>query len=279
MSDLITNKEEIKKLSNCLDILRSKGYNQATVENILDELIPQNENYILNYQVTNHDNEFAEPALFNPNENLIKISLNILSDYWCERMKWVRFSKKDEEELRDGLFKRMILFTILHEIEHVKQYFIANKFIECPYQTVINLYKNMFMYRCDDTNCQSEEKKELREIQRILFYMSPHRNSEKFYLERNANVVSNDTMLKICNYENDETFKYFFQNNKLKEIKEGYQGFWNGPAERSYHKLLLGNLFKTLIEDEDIPTEDRVCYGLPVDIKTRIKIVNRKFEI
>ena len=283
MANLISSPAEVRKISNLLEVLRSKGYNQKTIEIILEELLPQNDKYLINYQVTDSDNLYIEPAFFQPDDNVVKISLNGLRNSLLSQTQKLRFQKEYEEELREELFKRMVLFTILHEIEHIKQYFIAEGFSECPYKTVANLYKNILRFYLNVNNMDNDDLSDLRkdwnEIKKILIYMNPHRYSYKFFLERNANLVVYDVLVKVCEYEDDLTFLPFFQNQKMCEIANGYQGVWNGPAERSYRKFLLGNIFKSILENEEIPIEDRVCYGLPVDIKTRIKIVNRKFEI
>lgn len=264
-------------------MLRSKGYNQKTIERILEELIPQNDKCIINYQITDNDSLFVKPAFFVPDERLVKISLNLLGNYINNQTRKVRVSKEYEEELRDELFRRMVIFTILHEIEHVKQYFIAEEFSECPYQTVVNLYRNILIFGQKIKNTDNKELMKLRkdwnEIKKILFYISLHRYSHKFFLERNANLVVYDALTKVCQHEGDLSFLPFFENQKLCDMANGYQGIWNGPVERSYRKLLSGNIFKELLIDEEIPTVDRVCYGLLVDVKTRIKLVNKKFKI
>lgn len=283
MSSLISSSAEIGKISNLLEMLRSKGYNQKTIERILEELIPQNDKCIINYQITDNDSLFVEPAVFDSSNNIINISLNVLRNYLECQTKNIRVSKEYEEELRDGLFKRMVIFSILHEVEHVKQYFIAEGFSECPYKTIINLYKNIFHFGQDvkktDNKDLIELRKEWNEVKKLLFFISSHRYSHKFFLERNANVVVYDALVKVCEYEDDLTFLPFFLSQKIFEIANGYEGIWNGSAERSYYKFLSGNVFKSLLEDEEISMHDRVCYGLPVDIKTRIKVVKKKFEI
>jgi len=283
MSNLISSKHEIIKISDALDRIYSKGYNKETIERILEDLILENDQYIIDYQVTDGDDKFQEPAVFVPDENVLKISLNVLKNYLLEQTKDLRFAKEDETELREELFKRMVVYTILHENEHLKQYYIAQEFIDCPYKTVINLYKNMFEFKLENDRDSNDSWKKLQsdlnDIRKIMFYMSPHRYSHKFFLERNANVVAYDAMMKVCEYQEDLTFLPFFKHQKLMDMANGYQGIWNGPAERSYHKFHMGKTFNNLLINENIPEDDRVCYGLPLDIKTRIKVVNKKFKI
>ena len=50
MANLISSPAEVRKISNLLEVLRSKGYNQKTIEIILEELLPRNDKYLINYK-------------------------------------------------------------------------------------------------------------------------------------------------------------------------------------------------------------------------------------
>lgn len=273
MASLITSEKEISKIFKMLELLRSKGYNQKTIEAILDNIIPDNKQYMVTYQF---GKDFYEPAFFLPDNHTINISLDDLKNFINKIMMPIKITDDESVDIvRKELFHRLVMFVLLHEVEHVKQYLIAEGFTECPYNLVGDIYKNLFTFKCDD-----EMDPELAKIKQFIFFNSKHRHSYKFVLERNANVRVYDMLSKVCDYEEEKyTFKAFFELQKVNEEANGYFGISNGAAENSYRKLLLGKLFDSFSKDEDICVEDRILYGLPLDLKTRIKVLTKKYHI
>lgn len=282
MSGLITSSDEISKIYEGLEILRSRGYTIKAIEEVLDKIVVQNDKFLIDFQVSDSDDLLIGAACFVPNEKVIKVCPKLLTNFIDHQIKRVTFEGGDSKKIRQDLFFRMTLYVLLHENEHVKQFLTGQGFIDCPYRTVVELYKNMFKfpesnkYKNEDVE-QVREK--LEEIKKIIFYFSKHRNSYKFILERNANVVVSDAMVRLCEYEKDLTFLEYFNLKKICDMAHGYELFWNGPAERSYYKLLCGNTFKEILKDEELSIDDKVLYGLPVDIKTRSKIMRGKYKL
>ena len=62
-------------------------------------------------------------------------------------------------------------------------------------------------------------------------------------------------------------------------LQIGYRGIYNGSIEETYHKIWKGSLYNSFSKNEIIPVEDRVRYGLPIDISVRKQVLKKEFEI
>ena len=139
MSHIITSNEDIKLISDQLDILRTRGYSKNSLYELLNYIIPQNEEY----QVIPRISETGLPGYFSGYERLIHISEEGLKKYIKNDVKVCTeiypYLKKHEQEL----FYYLTLFVLTHEVEHAYQYMIGKEYIDFPYQLVIDAYKHI----------------------------------------------------------------------------------------------------------------------------------------
>ena len=259
MSHVIKSNEDIKKISNSLENLRKKGYSRDIIEEILVENIPLNNKCQIKYDIAN----YKFPALFCTDDKMIQISEIHLKKYIDSFIKQINikypFLNKKE------LFNYYLLLTIIHEIEHSYQFLIGNRFIDFPYQIVIEAYKKLFSINKNDYNFFISK-----------CYLKQISNSESL-LERNANIEAYDLLVKVTDYEGNIAYKRCFEFERKYCLTFGYKSIYNGSVEETYRKSLLGSLYNTFPQNENIPLDDRVRYGLKLDKETRKKVLKYKF--
>lgn len=259
---------DAKTISKQLEKLRSKGYNNDTFDEILNSLIPVNNNY----QVRGILKEVpGEIAFFNPIEKTIFISperfkslvekmLNVTSITNC-------LSLEEQEELA----RYYTLFILLHEIAHVNQQLIQDEYIEFPYKTVVEAYKNIHFFK---TNININPFL----FKMLLYNYKKQKDKPSFLLERNASVEAYERLTQTARYELSSKMFKILRAQLYYILSYGYKGIYNGAVEESYSKILQKSLYNQLPLNEDIPLEDRIRYGLPIDKETRNKVLKRKFR-
>lgn len=263
MSHIINEEKDIKYISSLVDILRSKGCNKNTIEEILYSLIPSNHN--IKVEV----GDFDKSAYFNITSETVKISYEKLKEFAMD-ISMLLSSVSSNLNNNEAFYYYYVLEILAHEVEHVYQYLIGNKSIDYKYKTIAELYKNLFTIEVRDRNPIYFNLKKKRFINEVI------RKEDNFLLERNANIESNSLLMSLANYENNIELKDHFETQMLHYLNSGYE-IYNGAAKESYKKLWIYSLFKNLPKDEFIPTEDKIRYGLPVDTETRKKILRREY--
>jgi len=268
MSHIIKSDDDIKKMSEQLEILRRKGYTNDVLGEILTELIPNNENYQVKGIIENTD----KPALFNPYYRKINISPDCLHDYILKLNNSILKMYPNIE--KEELFRNFVIFVLVHEVEHVYQHLIGNELIDNPYKLVIDAYKNLSTLKISKKTNPIYTQIMIRH-----FFSERIRNKPTFLLERNANVEAYDLLCKVANYENNLEIKKFFEDQISYQLTLGYNGFSNGSVEETYLELWASSIYDTFSKNENIPIEDRVRYGLPIDKETRKKVLRKEFKI
>ena len=63
------------------------------------------------------------------------------------------------------------------------------------------------------------------------------------------------------------------------QISLGYRGLYNGSMEKTYKKKGIKSLYESFDYSEEIPTQEKVRYGLPIDSDTRKRVLKKEFKI
>ena len=269
MSQIIESKYDTENILNYLEKLRSNGYTKDILDEILNSIIPKNDMVQIKGIIDKSDNSY-HPAFFDPNIKSIKIYPEQLESFILKLIHptlkvFPHFDKKE-------IFNYYVIYTLIHEIEHVYQYLISKGYIDFPYKIVIEAYKELGglkIYKNDNI------------IYSLLKYYSHFKQTQKpgFLLERNANVEAYILLRKIATFENNIDFQKFIEFQLSFQLMYGYKGLFNGAVEESYKRTMRNSLYKTLPKDEDISQEDRVRYELPIDKETRKKVLRKEFKI
>ena len=258
MSHIISNEVDVKRISGYLDLIRTNGCNKDVIYEILDGIIPKSNDVSIGIDISDSDGH----AFFDSQYKLIHINEEMFDEYIKKYSSDMIRINSNLCNCSSDLYAYNLLYTLIHEVEHVYQYMFAFGYLDVPYDIVGDLYNKLFDYRIKD-DCSFI-------IKRILL-MRRVMNCSKvnFVLERNANVETCDLLKKVSKYEsnleilnsiNSEWFGYFVLGYLNKK--------YNGSFDESFSKLWRKDLFHGKVS-EDISFEDRVWYGLPINQSDR----------
>lgn len=265
MSHIIKTEQDTIIVSQLLEKLRSKGCTEDVLDEILNTIIPQNQHLPIDI-VFNASNV---PAAFSLEDKDIEISLNALKKY-IDRV--ISILIKIHPTLEKEIFYNHILLVLVHEVEHYYQCLILRGYVEFPYELVKEGYKNLFMLKISkDLNPAS--------VKAMIKNFSRYSNKPDSLLERNANVEAYEALVKVAKYENNKEMLEILKELLLFNLSLGYKGLSNGSMEKTYRKKRMIEVYNSFDHTEDIPIQDRIRYGLPIDKDTRKKVLKKQSGI
>ena len=265
MSHIIKSENDIIEISKLLEKLRSEGCKTEILEEILNTIIPQNSKLPISIVFDNSQ----KPAFFNEDKQIIKIAPEQLKEYLCKQ---TYILQKTHPTLKEDIFYNHVLLTLAHEVEHYHQSLIGHEYIDFPYKIVIDSYKNLNQL---DISKDLNPIVALIKIKRFLSYS----HNPDSLLERNANVESYDLLVKIAQYENNINMLKLLNDLLSYQISLGYRGLYNGSMEKTYKKRGIKSLYESFDYSEEIPTQEKVRYGLPIDSDTRKRVLKKEYKI
>lgn len=266
MSHIFTKDEDLQIASTHIDILRTKGSNKESIFDILEQIIPVNEEY----QVTPEIDDTGYLAYFSGYDKKIHVNYKSIKKYVDDAVKWITDMYPNLKEQKDEVFTYMTFFVLCHEVEHVYQHLIGHEYIPFKYELVKQIYKNISNYHYKDNMNYIWESI-------LLERYKQQKDKAIFLLERNANVEVYDMLSKLAKFENNKDLQLFLNNQYLWYSVCGYLKMRNnGPAEESYRNIWRHRQFKSFDFTEDIPLEDRIRYGLPLENEPR-KVLLKRF--
>ena len=121
MSHIARTSEEIKNISYHLDTLRNGGYSKKNINEILESIIPINEQY----QIKPEINGTGHAAYFNGYHGIIHINEYMLKDYVQKMLEQVMILYPNLEKVKNELRMYLIMFVHVHEVEHGYKYIIG----------------------------------------------------------------------------------------------------------------------------------------------------------
>lgn len=264
MSHIINSEKDIAIMSQQLEKLRSKGYTSSILEEILNTMIPQNAEFPIEAVI----GDSQSPAFFNELEKKIELNPEVLKIYLDKQLNTLT---QVYPNLKEEIFNNYILLTLAHETEHYYQHLIVKGYVDFPYKLVVDGYKNLTMLKLPKDIKPIHAK---RKINRFL----RDSHDKKTLLERNANVEATDLLCQIAKYENNEKMLEILSRQLSFQQSLGYE-FSNGSMERTYKRRQMSSVYHSFDFSEEIPTQDRVRYDLPLDKETRKKVLKKQFNI
>lgn len=265
MSHIIKSDEDIVTMSKNIDILRTKEYSKDIIYQMLLQIIPTNEKY----QVVPEVNSTGYTAYFSGYEKKIHVNYEAVKKYVEEAIKWIVEQYPSLENQKNDIFAYMTFFVLSHEVEHVYQHLIGEEFIDNPYLLVKQAYKNISNY-CFKDNMNGIW------IDILIERYKRQKDRATFVLERNANVEVYEMLSRIATYENNPNLHLFLNNQYLWYSVCGYLKMRNnGPFEESYRNIWRHRQYKSFDFTEDIPFEDRIRYGLPIENDKRKELLKQ----
>lgn len=265
MSHIIRKEDDILTISQLLEKFRSVGYKKSMIEEILNTIIPQNEDLPISIVFGNS----SIPAFFKEEEQKIEVSLDVLKNYISKQ---IESYMKVYPNLEKEIFYNHILLALIHEVEHYYQCLVANEYVDFPYKIVVDGYKNIKDLKI------SKDLNPIIALIKIKQFFNYSHNADSL-LERSANVEAYDLLVKVAKYENNTEMLKILDGLLSYQLSLGYKGFSNGSLEKTYRKKGLIDIYSSFNFDEIIPIEDKVRYGLPIDVETKKKVLSKQFKI
>lgn len=258
----------IKRVSEYLDLIRSKGYSKESIEYILEELKPFHKDYPINIEITDK----GYPAYFNAYRNVVHISEESLKNYVDKLVEGIIQLYPKLQKQKEELFAYTSLFVLCHEIEHTYQFMFGERYLEPPYEVVGDAYKKLIEIK--------EEKMSLLQFRILLSRYKSQKDKAHFVLERNANVEAYDLLLKLSKYESNSEMERLMYNQLMGYQTCGYASLrFNGAFDQSFRATWRKRKFDELDFSEEISTEDRIRYALPISDDERLVLLRRFVEL
>ena len=271
MSNIINNKNDLIILRNNLSKLKNKEINTNTLEYILLNLIPKNNNKELVYY--NINDKTPVTAEYYPQFNSISLNPNNINK-WLNR-NVSDFNKYIPNTTNKILKTYLLLYIISHEIEHSYQHLMANKIIDSP-NIISEGYKNIFDLFSKDNSIIPNPIKKSKKLLSLYLYKSKEND---YVIERNANIESMDFISKLAKLNNQLEISYLFEDFKNLYLKLGYKESNIGSLEETYKKILIYNKYKKIDKNNNLSEYEKSNLGLNINEDTRIKILNKKMKI
>lgn len=266
MSHIVNNVDEKGRIVSYIELVRDNGYKTDVLYEILNGIIPVNDRF----QVCSEVNNEGYLAYFSWINKVIHLNENDLLNYIKNLLNSVIKVYPSLEKYKSELFSYLVLFVLLHEVEHVYQYMFGHGYLDHNYKLVCDLYRNTTKFSVSD--------KTPKIIENILFSRyKTVKDRATFVLERNANVEAYDLLHKVSLIEGNSEIIRFMYNQFMWYSACGYLKIKNnGSFEESYKDIWRHRLFNSFDFSEDISFEDRVRYGLPLEDDDRL-ILLKKF--
>lgn len=262
----MNNKGQLLIMKDVLNYLQNNELSKTYLEEILKELLPKNNNELLvNYNIKEKG---LVTSQFQPSTKSIDISLNKINTWLENNIKdFINNYKVNDINI---LKSYLVLFILSHEIEHSKQYLIAEGKIETPCILLKDAYKGLFeLLNPKETIIPRPIKDTKRRLSLFLYKLK-----ENYYvLERNANIESMSLISQCALYNNNEDIYNIFDDMKNIYLKCGYIDSTMGSVEETYRKILMYNKYKTFTHQIGFSVQDKIRYGLEITEEVRNKVL------
>lgn len=272
MSHIVKSNDDLLLVKDIFDGFRKEEVSVGLLEEAVLNLLPKNQNgeIFSGYELCNIG---EVPSSFSFSDNTLRLSIDEMyrwRDVNCKKF-YERFDIKDVSLFKDYIF----LVIIIHEIEHVYQYLMAYgvidsgcKLVDDGYKLIINTllgrgYENLSL---------------VKNIRNELAYNLYFKNSERYVIERNANVEAFDLLQQLAILNGHDELARVFNEIRNSIGIWGYLKDNRGSFYETCKEMLIGNEYKKLDHNYELSEIDRFRYGLPisVDLWNSIRIVKRK---
>lgn len=258
MSNIITNTNEIKPILDIMTYVTKNKIDYDIIKETLELFIKKDEN---NKNLTNYNinkKKYIEYASFNPNYNSITMSIDGINKY-IERT--LKLFKNEDIDIKK-LYSYFYIYTFAHEIEHSIQYLMKDNIVN-TYPIIEKAYKELFnIIIKKDKLFPNPISDTYKHISYFLYQL----NYDNYFFERNASIEGFDLLLKIATYNEDKQLINLFKYTKELLENIGYNEKYNGSIEETFKRtLIFHKIKKDLDKDYNIPFEEKVRYGLPLN--------------
>lgn len=265
MSNIVKNDMDLQILNDYLKRMKPNKIDKDLLIDILKFIIPKENNEMIKYKMI--DSRYGIGAQFVPEYRSIIINLRKISTWLESNYKDISNSYNIDNEM---LKNYLLLYVLLHEVEHSYQYLIGHNIID-SYDIVKYIYKeSMNLLIKKEYIIPRPITLIVRQIKIFKYY----KNQQNYVLERNANVNSFSDILSlaIMNEQNDIS-KIFLDLGKA-NLLIGYLDDNMGCLYNTYKdfgKLKQYNKY----DISNIKYSDRLIYGLKINEQEHKELIKK----
>lgn len=241
MGNIIVEKKQIIKCIN-----ENKITNDL-IETLIYLLIPKRNNQPITDLIFV---KYKLKAAYNLSKNHILINKNKLLNYLDE----IGYVLSEEYNIKYGIKEKLylLLYVLSHEVAHVIQYQTSENQFE-TYENIALLYRIIF-----DNLDRLQDKF----------------GTDDNILERNADMEGYEVLKKILLEQQKEEYLEILDDLIYRTYLADYSKF-NGPMEEALKALRIYGKNKELLKNSEMPLEDRLLYGLPINKEEKNRILRK----
>lgn len=271
MGNIVKNNNDFVYLKNLITVIENLDITKDMVEEILEDLIPKDsvKNNLINFRVSENGNV---TAIFYPKYESIHVSINKMKE-------WLAFNSKDLAEYfgiqNSELFKKYLFLMVLtHEIEHSYQYLIGKGIIAAPCKMIQQGYKALTELMVPKEYIIPRPIKQVRRVVSVIAYK---KRENEFLLERNAQYDSLSLLASIALSNGHDEIAGVFNSMKNSFAVAGYTQNTDGTLVNTFKDIYMKDKLSKIEDDSELlDMNERFRLGLPVDEKTRSRILSLK---
>lgn len=259
MSNIITKIDDFKKLSFYLKYIENNLIDEDLISDILKFIIPKQDGKLLVGYELDKNSINKNVAEFNQIYNIITIRMKEIVEYI--ELQYINICSDLKIE-QSNLRAYILLLTLLHEVEHSKQYMICLGKVDSPYKIVKSGYNICFhtLLTIPKISLLSP-KRYFEDKKRKETYM---RNSDEYLIERNATLEASLILRDLACYE-DDTIAYKVMDFIHKsQCLIGYENNGLGDIEKTFRDLLYLKKYDEL-KGENVEYSDKVRFGFELN--------------
>ena len=264
--DIEDMKQKLEILKYCLEKITDKECEVKYVREILQEIVPKDENHnkLVGTVVTEGK---VEPAIYIPENNTIRISVSEFdkrtedtAKVLCERFKYDDLKRVKEYYQ---------LFSLLHEVEHAKQFLITKDKYHCSSNELKQGYKNVVSLLLGNKTIDNP----IAKVKRTMSIYKYNNAKNDYIIERNANVEASSDIIKLAELNKEDEIKEIFELINMAMTFIGYAKDNYGCMYHTHDDLDLLRQYYLIKKDDIIDEDTRLRYGLEVNKDTRNKLL------
>lgn len=268
MSHFVNNNNDLKKLSEYLKYIQCSLIDKDMISEMLEYLIPKYKSELLvNYEINERNNfNTKSAAYYYPIFNTIYVELDEIIE-WIEN-NLNHFS--ESYDIDEDLFRAyLLLYLLLHELEHSYQGLIRLNYLKSP-NKVVNVGYSIFMGLLVDANNPKIDP--INGVIRNIRLRKYYKTERNFVLERNANLETFMTLKSLAKYIDDKKSMKIFSDSVRAYSVIGYENGTDGAMLHTFKELFYYSKYKK-INQNDINDKDRIRFGLEISNKKRKQLI------
>lgn len=260
----MSQKYDIFKLDYFLQRIDLKKYDICLINELMSYLIPKDTNgrRLVSYNVDVSD----EKIYFIPEERRIEVPINRLYEWAYDNSNVC----KSYYGLGDGLEIYLLLFSILHEVEHSYQFLIGEGAIDAKCDTLQKVYSEIMGYMIN-----SKFKTFISKYRRYKVLKKYDKNHDLFFIERNANLEASSTILQLALLNEDSKAIEFFKLLLSEYICQGYFDNNKGCIYQTYKSVGLINNYNSY-NKVNLRDEEKIKYGFEISEDKRLELLEKR---